>query len=206
MKPAELYAKHYSGEWSRMELFKLIGKAFQPDRVLYPGCYVHVTPSFVFPWVRYVDLDRRAKRFFAQEQEVIDLVSSNRVYDPPPKFRFHHCDYNQPLPEAEGSFQLLVSLYAGVISKPCKHYLAVGGILLANNSHGDAGIAHLDNDFRLVGVVTGNAGAPRLSTSGLDGYFIPKQKRDISEQQLLELGRGIGYTRSASGYLFERIG
>ena len=38
----------------------------------------------------------------------------------------------------EGRVDVLLSQYAGFISEPCKGYLRAGGVLVANNSHGDA--------------------------------------------------------------------
>ena len=39
------------------------------ERALYPGSYVDLAPSFVWPSVTYVDTDRRAAQFFADEVE-----------------------------------------------------------------------------------------------------------------------------------------
>ena len=42
------------------------------------------------------------------------------------------------------------------------------GILLANNSHGDAGIAYLDDDFEFIGAIYKSNGKYRLTDKNLD--------------------------------------
>ena len=59
--------------------------------------------------------------------------------------------YTAGFAEAEKSFDLLISQYAGFVSQHCKKYLKIGGILLVNNSHGDASMAKLDDDYKFVG-------------------------------------------------------
>lgn len=201
----ELYAKYYAGEKARRGLFNALAAWRRPGRVLYPGGFIHVTASFVFPAVVYVDTDRNAKRFFARMDEVVAFVNRNKVYRERPEVAFHGTSYEAELPEPEGSFDLLLSLYAGFISKPCKRYLKVGGILAVNNSHGDAGLASIDRDYALVGVVQGRGDRLRVVEDDLATYFQPKQATRVTEALLRELGRGIGYTATAPAYLFERV-
>ena len=53
----------------------------------------------------------------------------------------------------DGSVELVISQYAGFVSENCKRYLPRGGYLIANNSHGDAGLASCDREFKFVAVV-----------------------------------------------------
>ncbi|MFX0037200.1 MAG: hypothetical protein ACFE9I_16330 [Candidatus Hermodarchaeota archaeon] len=41
-------------------------------------------------------------------------------------------------------------MYAGFVSQSCKEYLKVGGILLTNNSHGNASMAYIDDDYQFI--------------------------------------------------------
>ncbi len=102
-------------------------------------------------------------------------------------------------------FDLLISQYAGFISDSCKVYLKIGGILLVNNSHGDAGLASIDKDYQLIASIHKSKGKYRISYSSLEQYFIPKRKLNITIDYLHELGKGIGYTKTAPLYLFQRI-
>ena len=62
---------------SRWRLFRAVAEAVDAKTVLYPGCYVDIAPSFVFPSVTYVDSDRRAPRFFGDEAGVREIVGSH---------------------------------------------------------------------------------------------------------------------------------
>ena len=105
---------------------------------------------------------------------------------------------------ADESFDLLASLYAGLVSEYCTRYLRVGGTLLVNSSHGDAAMASIDSRYRLAGVVTSRAGNYRVSMDGLDSYLIPKRSVEVTAELLHRTGRGIAYTRSPFAYLFQR--
>ena len=56
-----------------------------------------------------------------------------------------------------------------------------------------------------IAAVTRQGGRYRVRESDLYDYFIPKKAREISIDYLLNLGKGIGYRKSAAGYLFRRI-
>jgi hypothetical protein len=107
------------------------------------------------------------------------------------------------LPEPPGSFDLLISQWAGFVSQACKPCLRAGGLLLVNNSHGDASMASIDGDFRFVAAVTARGGRFRLIEKDLDRYFVPKSDVEITPEYLIEIRRGIGYTKTAWAYVFE---
>jgi hypothetical protein len=210
MEATSLYDKyHASRQDERLGLFESVRAEFGITRGLYPGCFVHVTPSFVIPAMYYVDSDRNANRFFA-EGTARELVERNRVYDESPFLEFHFQDYRRPISVDDGSVELLVSQYAGFVSEHCKRYLARGGYLIANNSHGDAGLASCDPEFRLVAVANRRGDRWTLDTDSLSDYFIPKSHavpREPSElaDHIRRLGKGIGYTRTATDYVFVKI-
>jgi hypothetical protein len=133
---------------------------------------VHVTPSFVFPDVVYVDNDNGAKKFFGSAK-FREFIAQRKNYPQDPKITFHFADYRNGLQEEDKSFDLLISQYAGFVGQYCKRYLKKGGLLLANNSHGDAGVAAIDEDYRLVAVVHVRNGKHRISANKLENYFVP---------------------------------
>ena len=115
-----LYQKHFvDKQFERLDLFRILNESFAIRRVLYPGSFVHVTPSFVFADVVYVDTDRRAKPFF-EAAEVRDFVAQHKQYSQEAKMTFHATDYREDLPEAEQSFDLLISQYAGFVGQACR--------------------------------------------------------------------------------------
>ena len=53
------------------------------ERGLYPGCCVHVTPSFVITEMVYVDADSNARKFF-DAGRTVSLISANKEYSDEP--------------------------------------------------------------------------------------------------------------------------
>lgn len=207
MKPAtrKLWAKQNQHDGDRLRLFTAISKRVEASHVLYPGSFVDIAASFVFPAVTYVDTDRRANAFFDDTDGVAQIVADNQVSHENRTVVFVAGDYRTDLGLLEGSFDLLVSLYAGFVSEHCTRYLRPGGHLLVNPSHGDAAMAHIDDRYRLVAAITsGGPDGYRVDTRELDTYFIPKRRQPVTVERLHQLGRGIGYTKSPFAYLFER--
>ena len=139
-----LYKQNYvDKDFERLDLFMLLRERYGIESALYPGSYVHVTPSFVFPLTVYADTDKRAKKFF-DDPWTLAFVEENKRYPQQPVIRFHAEDYNNDLGEKPRSFDLLISQYAGFVSRSCRQYLKAGGLLLVNNSHGDASLTSMD--------------------------------------------------------------
>lgn len=200
----KLWDKQNQHPDDRLRLFRAIGKVLAPETVLYAGSYVDVAPSFIFPNVTYVDMDRRAKSFFEDEEGVRDIINANRVSPANSLFSFIQSDY-AALTLPEQSFDLLISLYAGFISKYCTKFLKIGGHLLVNPSHGDAALASIDKRYQLAGVIISQSGDYRVSQTNLAGYLQPKKPTDITRELLFSTHRGIAYTRPAFAYIFQRV-
>jgi hypothetical protein len=201
---AQLWAKQNQHDGDRRRLFTAVGDAVDASTVLYPGSYVDIAPSFVFDSVTYVDIDRRAPKFFADTDGVREIVAHNNG-PADPDITFIHADYTTDLDLPPEHFDLLVSLYAGFVSEHCTRHLRPGGMLLVNASHGDAAMASIDPRYELAGTITSRNGNYRVDAGELDTYLIPKQPKPITVDLLHETGRGIGYTKSPFAYLFERI-
>jgi hypothetical protein len=200
-----LYRQYYvDKDFERLDLFQRLAKDYGIESALYPGSFVHITPSLVYPVTTYVETDARAKAFFA-DPDVHTFIDRHKIYDREPLVTFHAADYRRDFGEAEERYDLLISQYAGLVSEPCKRYLKIGGLLLVNNSHGDAGMSSLDDDYALVAIANRRGGTYRLSERDLDAYFLPKAQITVTREYLEELGRGIGYTKSASSYIFRRV-
>ena len=209
MDVVAFHAEYDAHPDDRLRLFSAVADHIDSGLVLYPGSYVDIAPSVFFEDVVYVDTDRRAARFFAQADEVRQLIDSKRAASGRAPLgsgtvRFHQADYSDPIPLADNAVGLLVSLYAGFVSEHCSRYLAPGGWLLANNSHGDASMASLDPGYSLAAVVISRGGGYRVSTKDLDGYMIPKKGPAPSIEDLHRTNRGIAFTRTAFAYLFKR--
>jgi len=199
----DIYQNYYQNEqYERRGLFRLVKEHYYSTHVLYPGSFVHITPSFFFSTVVYVDIDRQAQRFFA-DPSIHTFIAAKKEYAEATTIRFHATSYMQPFPESRSSFEVLFSQYAGFVSQYCKIYLQEQGLLIANNSHGDASMASIDSDYTLVGAITQKAGRYRLHTDNLDSYFVPKQNTVITREFLEQHRRGVRYIRSADAYVFQ---
>ena len=200
-----LYKKyHVDKNDERLGQFLLLTKKFKIKSALYAGSFVHITPSLVFPKVVYVDTNRQARDFF-NDPSVHEFVSKKKLYAEQSVISFHNKDYREDIEEPTGSFDLLISQYAGFVSQYCKKYLKIGGILLVNNSHGDASMASIDKSYKLIGVLNKRKNRYAFSGKDLGSYFIPKKPREITREYLEKTMRGIGYTKSPTAYIFERI-
>ena len=194
---------HHHGD--RHRLFTAVAATIEADTVLYPGSYVDLAPSLVWPSVTYVDIDRRAQQFFGDEAGVEQLLVEHDVESNAHTVRFIKADYFDPLDLDESGFDLLISLYAGFVSEACTRHLRVGGTLLANPSHGDAAMASIDPRYRLRAVVTSRSGSYAVDARNLDTYLVPKGATEVTSDSLHANGRGVAYTRSPFAYLFERV-
>ena len=200
MKKYEEYLKKVG---DRNGLFSLLSINYPIKRALYPGSYVDITPSFYFPYTVYVDSDKKAKKFFKDGELIKNFIDFNKEYSQDSFFRYFPNDYRLNIDEDKNSFDLLISLYAGFISKYCKNYLKNGGLLLANDSHGDASMAQLDGRFRLIGVINISGANYIFSQKNLDQYFILKKNYVVTEKKLEEYQKGIDFTKKADFYLFK---
>lgn len=201
----ELYQKYFQEkQFERLDLFEIISDRFNVQRALYAGSFVHITPSFVFPDVVYVDNDKQAKQFFGKP-EIFKFIAKRKIYPQEAKVTFHFADYRNGFDEPFETFDLLISQYAGFVGQYCKPYLKIGGLLVANNSHGDAGVAAIDVDYQLKAVFSVRNGKHRISETNLNEYFIPKSQIQITRDYLEKLQKGIGYKKTAGVYLFQKV-
>lgn len=201
---AALYKEYMQKVGHRSQLFELLGNEFTIKSAIYPGSHIDITPSFFYPKTIYIDNFKKAEKFFAKP-DVLNYILKNKKYEEEPIVKFYFKDYRKEIKEIDKNFDLLISLYAGIVSKYCKKYLKKRGILLANNSHGDASMADLDSDFKLIGIINRANKKLYYSQKNLEAYFIPKIEREITEEYLERTMRGVGYKKTASFYLFRKI-
>lgn len=200
-----LWAKQDRHVGDRERLFTAVAETVEASTVLYPGSYVDLAPSFVWPAVTYVDVDRRAAQFFGDVDGIQELLAEHGVDNASHVVRFIGTDYTKSLALDIGAFDLLISLYAGFISEHCTQYLRVGGTLLVNPSHGDVAMASIDPRYRLRGVIAARSGRYSVTSEDPDTYLQPNRDVEVTSESLHASRRGVPYTRSPFAYLFERI-
>ena len=204
MSSPKLYKEYMQKVGDRSELFELMGKNFDIESALYPGSYIDITPSFFFRKTVYIDNFKKTEKFFAQ-RDLMNLILKDKRYEGEPILKFYFRDYTKDFEELDKDFDLLISLYAGFVSKYCKKYLKKEGFLLVNNSHGDATMADLDKEFSLYAVIYRSNRKLYLSQKNLEKYFVSKKEMEISIEYLEKKMKGIGYKKTASFYLFKKV-
>lgn len=211
MPSAATWTAYRESIGDRTPLFAAVAEAFEIRRALYLGSYVDLAPSMAIPDVTYVDLDRRAARFFADEELVrAELggkapgasAESGGPTAREPRVRFVAADFTQGVDVPEASMDLLISLFTVPAWEACRRYLRPGGYLLANASHGEASLAALDPGLTLVAAVEHRDGRYRLVRERLERYLVPKRPEHADPERIRATGRGIAYTRPAFGYVF----
>ncbi|MGI6422632.1 MAG: class I SAM-dependent methyltransferase [Syntrophomonadaceae bacterium] len=148
------YNRFYSAlNFERAGLFKLIKDEYGCNTVLYPGCSIHITPSFYFQHVVYVDISEAAKDFFQENKNLLSIVNSNKKYKQSAYIRFIHSDYTKQLPLRENNYDLLLSIHAGGVTGSCNKYIKKGGIIVSNNHQNDAQQALKESSVRLEALI-----------------------------------------------------
>ena len=92
-----LWAEHDRHPGDRLRLFSALREAFDVSTVLYPGSFVDIAASFVFDDVTYVDIDRRAARFFSDSDGVRQIIGRHRDDAEDAHWRFLSADYTTHL-------------------------------------------------------------------------------------------------------------
>lgn len=200
-----LYKKyHIDKDYTSVGLFRELNKKFNIKKVFYPGSHVHITPSLIFPYVVYADSFKNTYKFF-EDPYTLEYINKNKEYSEKCTIKYYQQDYNQPFKDLKQEFELVISQYAGFVGQATKKYLKKGGILVCNNSHGDASMSFLDPEYELVAVYRRKADDKfSISTKDLDQYFIPKKGIHPTKKELLKSMRGVAYTKSPSGYIFRK--
>ena len=196
----EEYKEYIRKIGNRKALYKAVAKAYGVQQAIYPGSFIDISPSLVIPEVIYIDNFKGAIRFFKQMDGIQDYIEQNKEYPQACKISFIGQDYTEPL--EIGQVDLIISQYAGFVGQETKQYLKPGGILLCNDSHGDATLARFDDDFELIGVVSGNN---EIEQGELERYFkLPKEK-PIDLKMVKDKMKGLKYTAAAENYVFRKI-
>ena len=201
----DLYRKHYTElQFERAGLFGLMQKVYGGSQALYPGCFVHLTPSFYFPHVVYVDQHPEALAFFVDLEAVSQLIERNKHYGRSTYIRFIAQDFTCPLPLPLASFDLLISLFAGGIARTCKRYLRPGGILISNNHHKDAQEAAVDVEFTFLSVICFKGGKYQVISDNPAGLSNSSKVANRSLRHLRQGNRGLEYVEKEYYFAFQK--
>lgn len=200
-KEIDLYLDYAKKTGQRDKLYQTVKNNYNIESAMYPGSHIDISPSLYIPKVTYVDSFKGTIKFFSKLDVLEEYINANKAYDQLIILKFIGSDYYADL-EIE-AVDLVISQYAGFVSQASKKYIKYGGILLANDSHGDATIAYLDKDFEFIGVVNSNQ---VIKCDSLFEYFKFARPRVIDKEKVLKTMKGPNYKVKAANYLFKYIG
>lgn len=199
-----------NGNGGLLWAFRRIAAGYGCRRALYPGSYLHITPSLVFPEVCYVDAVKSIEQSITAPA-LRDYINAHKEYPEKAIIRCYEQDYRDFSAELPGSFDLLISLNAGFISQVCGHFLKPGGYLLANNGHYDANRAYVDSAYRPVAALERDASHPAGMPPDLAPYFQTARGESLtrgmveSDAERPPSKARFRPSRRAEAYLFQRI-
>ena len=184
---------------NRKELYRTVAKRYELRSALYPGSLIDIAPSLVIPKVIYVDNFKGAISFFKSLEVLKEYINENKEYEEPCDIVFKGQDYTRELNIEP--VDLIISQYAGFAGQATKKYLRTGGILLCNDSHGDATLSRFDDDFEFIAVIGKNN---KIIDSNLAEYFVLPKSKEVDLVQVKEKMKGPKYKLTAENYLFRK--
>ena len=196
----EEYHEYRDKIGNRTELYRIVAKMYGVESALYPGSHIDIAPSLVIPKVIYVDNFKGAINFFKNLDLIKEYIVQNKGYEKPCDIVFMDQDYTKELNIEP--VDLIISQYAGFVGQATKKHLKTGGILLCNDSHGDATLSKFDYDFEFLGVIGKNN---RIIDTKLEDYFVLPRSKNIDLVKVKEKMKGPKYKLAAENYLFRKI-
>jgi len=184
---------------NRKNIYKIVKDIFDLKSAIYPGSYIDIVPSLILEEVTYIDNFKKANTFFKQKNEIAKYIEENKEYSNPSYINFIYDDYSKV--SNIKMVDLIISQYAGFVGQETKQFLKVGGILLANDSHGDATLAYLDESYQFIATLDNNI----INFDNLEKYFSLSRKRMINLSEVNEKQKGPKYINNAQNYIFKKI-
>ena len=197
----DLYRKHYTElQFERAGLFDLVQQSFHSNQALYPGSFVHITPSLYFPHVVYIDRRPDVQTFFADLEGVSQFIERNKYYRRSAYIRFIAQDFAAPLPLPPDSFDLLISIFATGAAEACQRYLKSDGLLLTNRRQEGTAI-----NFELCYVILFRSGKYRIVDGDQAMQLAARSDSKRTSHDLRQGERGLQYNENEIYFLFKKL-
>ena len=181
------YFKTYKGGLGDIHIpvFRALKKFTSATNVLYPGCHRHITASLFFESVVYVDSYPKIKGTYSDDK-VLDFVKENKEYKGNPDIQFKCKNFESDFGEKPESFDLLMSLSAGIVSTSCGKYVKKNGYFLASDAHFDARMTFLDPQFDFLAVYNDESCDFDVSDETKKGHFTTTLGTAITKEMVQE--------------------
>lgn len=197
MNCVEEYKKYVAKIGDRRTLYRSVANFFNVKKALYPGSHIDISASLVIPNVTYIDNYKGTIQFFRHLNEIKSYINLNKEYTEECTVDFFGLDYNANI--KLNKVDMVISQFAGFVGQATKKHLKKGGILLCNDSHGDATLAYLDEDYDFIGIVESNH---VIIVKELEKYFKFTRERQIDVNSVLTKMKGPRYKFQPSNYIF----
>jgi len=194
-----LYDRYADKIGDRKALYEVVAKEYDIYSAIYPGSHIDIAPSLVIPKVIYIDNYKGAIKFFKHIDVIKEYIDRKKEYSTSSEIVFIGQDYTNFLKMEE--VDLIISQYAGFAGQATKYLLKVGGILLCNDSHGDATLARFDEDFEFIGIIDNEN---KIYRNNLEDYFRAPKGKEVDLELVRREMKGIKYKLVADNYLFRK--
>jgi len=125
------YEKIYSvNNFERIDLFKCISKIYNIETVLYLGSSIHISPSFIFQNVTYIDNSDCTNEFFKYKEDIIDYINSRKIYNQTPYISYININYNTETKFINQKYDLVISINSYDSFESSVKFIRNDGILL----------------------------------------------------------------------------
>lgn len=182
-RPVNVYEQLYRQmSFEREGLFKLVRSLIPVHRVLYPGSSVHITPSFIFSNVCYLDHADKANRFFDDADLVNDIICKNKDYKHDAKWSFINTNFQNDLRGLAGSFDLIISLFSGKQLEYTSRYLEKGGCVLTSDEFSDHDYLMGNQNFEL-----------KFTIQAVANHYVVRNDAEHLRSRPSKPGTGNGY-------------
>lgn len=140
-------------KFERKGLFELVSKELGDRKIIYPGSSIHITPSFFFSNVTFIDQSDVTEKFFSHEQDILKIINGQKHYQKEPIIKFILADFTLPIALPRQSFDLAISLYSGKLPRHIQHHLQPKAYLLTGTTF-SAGNQEFLSDWNLLEKIT----------------------------------------------------
>lgn len=132
------YNKYYRNiNFERKQVFSYVNNKYRCKSVIYPGCSIHITPSFYFSHVIYIDKSSLSKQFFSEIEDVYNLIYRYKKNGQKSYIKYINIDFTKKLPLLENNYDCLISIFSGKQIEYCEKYLQSNGIVITTSLFSD---------------------------------------------------------------------
>jgi hypothetical protein len=148
------YTKYYKSiNFERSGLFDCIKKNFKSNNVVYIGSSIHITPSFYFQNVTYIDNSGLSRSFFHTPGNVAAYISSFKKYKSNPHVTYNNVDYQNYKLNSQCNYDIALCIYSPNSLATAIHCIKKKGIIIYLPLPSDTSFLKYQHMLQLTGVL-----------------------------------------------------